>query len=111
MTAAPRLGKVAPENAPLPQLQDALLDPETLEQLLQDIQRCTVVKEVLLKGGALAMASEQSVPLAEASEALREGRVLGVQIRYWYDGADWWDTLMRTPKGIRLIRIEHRLEG
>jgi hypothetical protein len=109
MTATPRLGNVAPENTPLPQLQDALLDGETLEQLLQDIQHCTVVKEVLLKGGALAMASERSVPLAEAAEALREGRVLGVQIRYWHDGADWWDTLMRTPKGIRLIRIQHRL--
>jgi hypothetical protein len=108
MTASFRLGNVAPENAPLPQLQDAILEPETLEQLLQDIQRSTVVKEVLLKGGALAMASGQSVPLAEAMEALREGRALGVQIRYWYDGADWWDTLMRTPKGVRLIRIQHR---
>jgi len=111
MTAAPRLGNVNPENTPLPQLQDAILDPETLEQLFQDIQHSTVVKEVLLKGGALAMTSGQSVPLAEAMEALKEGRVLGVQLRYWYNGADWWDTLMRTPKGIRLIRIEHRLAG
>ncbi|HEX8441759.1 hypothetical protein [Archangium sp.] len=111
MTAALYLGKVAPDNTPLPQLQDALLDPDTLEQLVQDIQRCTVVKDVLLKGGALMMASERSVPLTEAAEALRQGRVLGVQIRYWYEGADWWDTLMRTPKGIRLIRIENRLQG
>jgi hypothetical protein len=99
----------APENLPLPQLQDALLDPETLERLFQDIQRCGVVQEVLLKDGAGAMASEKSVPLPEAMTALREGRVLGVQIRYWYDGATWWDTLMSTPRGVRLIRIEHRL--
>lgn len=99
----------APENLPLPQLQDTLLDPETLERLLQDIQRLGVVQEVLLKGGAAAMVSEKSVPLPEALAALREGRVLGVQIRYGYDGATWWDTLMNTPRGIRLIRIEHRL--
>jgi hypothetical protein len=109
MTAGLRLPNVQPENASLPQLQDAILDPETLEQLFQDIQRSTVVDEVQLKGGPMAMASGQPVPLDEARSALQEGRVLGVQIRYWYNGTHWWDTLMRTPKGIRLIRIEHRV--
>lgn len=109
MTAGLRLANVDPENTPLPALQDAILDPETLAQLFQDIHHCAVVDEVLLKGGSESMASGQSVPLDEALAALREGRVLGVQIRYWYNGANWWDTLMRTQKGIRLIRIEHRL--
>jgi hypothetical protein len=111
MTTGIRLANVTPENAALPQLQDAILDPMTLEQLFRDIQRCGVVDEVLLKGGAVLMASEKSVPLAEAEQALRENRVAGVQIRYWYDGANWWDTLMHTPRGVRLIRIEHRLGG
>jgi len=109
MTAGLRLGNVTPENTPLPQLQDTLLEPETLELLFQDIQRCAVVSEVQLKGGPMAMASGQSVPLDEARAALQEGRVLGVQIRYWFNGAHWWDTLLRTPQGIRLIRIEHRV--
>jgi peptidoglycan hydrolase-like protein with peptidoglycan-binding domain len=109
MTAGLRLANAHPENAALPQLQDAILDPETLAQLFQDIQRSTVVDEVQLKGGPMAMASGQSVPLDEARSALQEGRVLGVQIRYWYNGTHWWDTLMHTPKGIRLIRIEHRV--
>jgi hypothetical protein len=91
-------------------LQDALLDPEMLEQLLRDLQRCAVVQEVRLKGGAMAMTPEKPVPLPEALEALRTGRALGVQIRYWYDGSNWWDTLMNTPRGVRLIRIEHRLD-
>jgi hypothetical protein len=108
MTAGLRLANVHPENVTLPQLQDAILDPEMLEQLFQDIQRCTVVDEVQLKGGPMVMVSGQAVPLDEARSALHEGRVLGIQIRYWYNGAHWWDTLMRTPKGIRLIRIEHR---
>jgi hypothetical protein len=111
MTAGLRLANATLENTALPQLQDAILDPETLEQLFRDIQRCAVVDEVLLKGGALAMASEKSVQLVEAQDALRDKQVAGVQIRYWYDGANWWDTLMHTPRGVRLIRIEHRLEG
>ncbi|HYO70349.1 MAG TPA: hypothetical protein VEU33_30145 [Archangium sp.] len=108
MTTGLRLANVSPENAALPQLQDAILDPETLARLFQDIQRCAVVNEVLLKGSASLMASEKSVPLAEAELALQEKRVAGVQIRYWYEGANWWDTLMHTPRGVRLIRIEHR---
>ncbi|MCY1075670.1 hypothetical protein [Archangium lansingense] len=106
-----RLAKASPENITLPQLQDAILDAETLEQLFRDIQRCAVVDEVLLKGGAAVMASEKSVPLADAEQALREKQVAGVQIRYWYEGASWWDTLMHTPRGVRLIRIEHRSGG
>ena len=52
MTTGIRLANVSPENAALPQLQDAILDPETLTQLFRDIQRCAVVHEVLLKGSA-----------------------------------------------------------
>lgn len=106
-----RLANAIPENTSLPQLQDAILDMETLDQLFRDIRHCAVVEEVLLKGGPVSMASEKSVPLAEALEALRERRVVGVQLRYWYAGTNWWDTLMHTPRGIRLIRIEHKLEG
>lgn len=111
MTTGIRLTNASPESAALPPLQDAILDPETLEQLFRDIQRHAVVDEVLLKGGAALMASEKSVPLAEAEQALRERRVAGVQIRYRYEGANWWDTLMHTPQGVRLIRIEHRPGG
>ena len=58
---------VHPENVTLPQLQDAILDPEMLEQLFQDIQRCTVVDEVQLKGGPMVMVSGQAVGIAAAT--------------------------------------------
>jgi hypothetical protein len=95
----------------LPQLQESFLDEETLERLVRDIRELTTVDEVMLKGGAMAMTSGQSVPLPEAVELLRQGRVQGVQIRYRYDGSHWWDTLMRAPQGIRLIRIQHQRMG
>lgn len=101
----------APEPPPLPPLQDALLDSRTLEQLARDLQSFAQVDEVLLKGASTERTSGEAVALDEALEALRRGRVLGVQIRYRYQGSHWWDTLLRTPRGIRLVRIEHRLEG
>jgi hypothetical protein len=99
----------AHEELPLPELQESLLDEETLERLLRDIQEFTIVDEVLLKGGPLAMTSGPSLPLPEAVALLRQGRVLGVQVRYRHEGSRWWDTLLRAPQGVRLIRIEHPL--
>ena len=98
------------ENPPLPQLQESLLDAQTLEQLASDLRSLAQVEEVLLKGGAMAMTTGKAVSLSQALEALQQGRVLGVQVRYRYGGSGWWDTLLRTPHGIRLVRIEHRLD-
>jgi hypothetical protein len=109
MIAGIRLANAAPGSAGPLLPQEAILDPDTLAQLFRDIQQRAVVDEVLLKGDAALMACEKSVPLAEAERALREKQVVGVQIRYWYAGTNWWDTLVHTPRGVRLIRIEHRL--
>lgn len=95
----------------LPSLQEAVLDATTLARLVTDIQGLTVVDEVLLKGGAIARASTQRHSLADAVEALQQGHVLGVQVRYRYQGQCWWDTLLHTPQGIRLVRISHDVEA
>ena len=95
----------------LPSLQQAFLDAATLARLVSDIQGLTVVDEVLLKGGGASMASTQRRTLAEAVDALQRGQVLGVQVRYRYQGQAWWDTLLRAPRGIRLVRIAHALEA
>lgn len=99
------------DAAPLPSLQDAVLDAETLARLVSDIQGLAVVDEVLLKGGGASMASTQRRTLAEAVDALQRGQVLGVQVRYRYQGQAWWDTLLRAPQGIRLVRIAHDLDA
>ena len=95
----------------LPSLQQAVLDAATLARLVSDIQGLTEVDEVLLKGGSSAMASTQRRTLADAVDALQQGHVLGVQVRYRYQGQAWWDTLLRAPQGIRLVRIAHDLEA
>jgi hypothetical protein len=91
---------------PLPALQDALLDADTLEALFHDLAGLVEIEEILLKGEPRSHALERPVSLEEARAALKQGAVLGAQIRYRYQGSAWWDTLLRTPQGIRLVRIQ-----
>lgn len=100
-----------PDSGALPQLQQAELDAETLARLVSDIQALTEVDEVLLKGGSTAIASTQRLSLADAVEALQRGQTQGVQVRYRYQGGRWWDTLLRSPQGIRLVRIGHDVDA
>jgi hypothetical protein len=90
----------------LPPVQDALLDSERLFSLFRDLSELVEIDEILLKGGPQSRAVEQRLSLEEARAALEQGRVLGVQIRYRYQGSPWWDTLLRTPHGIRIVRIQ-----
>ncbi|MCO4746967.1 MAG: hypothetical protein KC912_19370 [Proteobacteria bacterium] len=89
----------------LPELQDTMLDAGTLQQLVHDLTTCTTVLDVLLKGGPMARTDAKRVSLADAVDQLQAGAVFGVQVRYRWEEAEWRDTLMRTPGGIRLVRM------
>lgn len=90
----------------LPALQQAALDPATLDQLFADLAACTHVLAVVPRHAARTMVIEQSIPLAAAQAALRSGALRGVQIRYRYHDREWNDTLLPTPDGgARLVRI------
>ncbi|MCB9561948.1 MAG: hypothetical protein H6709_13620 [Kofleriaceae bacterium] len=95
----------------LPPIHEALLDAATLGQLFLDVATVTEVLGVSIKGGprtrAEDAAGEPRAQLARAHELLDAGVVAGVQLRYRHDGRQWWDTLMRAPGGVRLIRVCH----
>lgn len=99
------------DEIPLPPLQEAVLDEATLDQLFFDIAEGAEVVSVSLKGGATARAGDLQRAgsgggeLALARRALGDGTALGVQIRYRFAGSEWWDTLLRIPAGVRLVRI------
>lgn len=103
---------IGPEIA-LPPLQEAVIDEATLDQLFFDIAEVAELVSVSLKGGATARAGDLSRAgsggdeLALARRALSDGTALGVQIRYRFAGSEWWDTLLRTPSGVRLVRVRH----
>lgn len=93
-------------NQPLPELHDAVLDRATLHQLALDLESCARVLDVRTKGGRTARADAAPVDLREALAALESGGVFAVQVRYLYEGAEWRDTLMRAPAGVRLVRMQ-----
>ena len=51
--------------------------------------------------------TQQQLTLADARRLLEARAVRGLQLRYRYDNADWWDTLMVLPDGFRLVRLGH----
>jgi hypothetical protein len=105
--ASPAQAEGAEEELKLPELQDALLDEKTVDRLFFDVKHAAELIGVAFKGGSQERASATAAgdALDQAREALRAESVLGVQLRYRHRGREWWDTLLRTPAGIRLVRI------
>ena len=93
-------------DVPLSDLQDAILDRDTYRQLLFDIETQARLIELRVKGGATTPAGAEVKDLAEACALLENGKALGIQLRYEWRGRQWWDTLFRTPHGMRLVRIQ-----
>lgn len=95
----------------LPDLQQSILDREALEQLVVDIKSLTEVIEVIPKGKVDGYVAEPGttggLDLDLARDLLLAGQIHGLQIRYIHDGAQWWDTLLRVPEGIKIVRIRH----
>ena len=99
-----------PEDLKLPPLQQSALDPDTLAQLFVDLATCTEILEIIPKAMAQGYVPESSVlGLDEAKQMLLTGAVRGLQIRYRYEGCQWWDTLLPDPAsgGFRIVRIQH----
>ena len=92
----------------LPDLNQATLDWAGVEALLRDIAGCAQVTEIIPKAAAQGYVTDGvTLSLVDARRLLEERAVRGLQIRYRYDRADWWDTLMVLPEGWRLVRIQH----
>jgi len=92
----------------LPDLNQAMLDWPGLDQLLRDIELCTQITEILPKLAPQGYVPEnESLTLAEGRELLQQRTVRGMQFRYRYEDADWWDTIMIIGDQYRLVRIRH----
>jgi len=89
----------------LPQLQQVEVDDTLLDALVTDLTALTEILCVMPKAGA-GRVVPKTMPLAEGVQMLRENNLRGLQVRYRYEGDEWWDTLMQTPNGLRLTRIK-----
>lgn len=85
---------------------EAMLDPATLQRLFIDLDGAAEVLAVLAKGGGTTRAHGGTMTLEEGRQLFMSNKIKGLQIRYRYEGAEWWDTLMHTPEGVRIVRIE-----
>jgi hypothetical protein len=91
----------------LPELYDTLLDREALLQLTTDIETCGELLGVSLRRGARQHGDHAPVALRDAVMQVLDGSAAGLQLRYLHQGRQWWDTVLRTPDGFRLVRIDH----
>lgn len=95
------------ERGDLPDLNDVILDEPTLLQLFEDIRALGQILGVNARGhGARRRASDENIAFDAAKELFLTQAVNGLQIRYIFEGQEWWDTLMHTPEGVRLVRIQ-----
>ncbi|MFO0739660.1 MAG: hypothetical protein U0270_27425 [Labilithrix sp.] len=97
------MSEPTPSLAPL---QIADLDGDKLAELFTDVDALGERVEVVLKRGPARVESHDNTSLASAMQLLTQGRVQGVQLRYRYRGVEWWDTVMRTSDGYRLVRMQ-----
>jgi hypothetical protein len=92
----------------LPVLHTTVLNTAQVETLLRDIEACTELVDILPKYAAQGHVPDRAgVTLAEARTLLASRAVRGLQLRYRYEGADWWDTLMLAGDRYRVVRIRH----
>ena len=95
----------------LPDLQQAELDADTIHALFRDIGTLTRVLEIIPKTSARSMVPESAsnLTLNTAADALLNGSVRGVQVRYEFQGSQWWDSILVLPQAdkFRLVRIQH----
>jgi hypothetical protein len=96
------------DGSALPELQQAILDRATVDQLFKDIEHCTEVLEVIPKFSKHGYVNTASLGLEQGRQLLERGELRALQLRYRYAGSEWWDTLMAAPGGLRLVRIQHQ---
>lgn len=89
-------------DAPLPDLDDGLLDDAGLDALLTDLSALAEGIDVRVK-----VTPGHSAPgtLPDAVAALRDGTARAMQVSYRYRGQAWIDTVMRAPEGWRVVRF------
>lgn len=103
-------------DAPLPTLQETVLEGQAIDAWLDDVRDHAALHTIVFRGGRfsdepLAVTPEDApARLREAGELLRRGA--SVQLRYAFEDSEWWDTLMPLEPGrVRLVRIDRGTLG
>lgn len=96
------------ETPPLPELHEAEVGVDTVEDLFRDVALEAELLDVLVKGAARSHAGEGPVDLARAEHLLLSGAIRGVQLRYRHRGEEWWDTILALGDRYRVVRMRQQ---
>ena len=94
------------DSPDLPLLHQADLDAALLEAYFEDLRGHAEIIGVTVKAASEEYAGARDVGLDQGQALITSGAVRGLQIRYVFDGQEWWDTLIRLPSAVRLVRIQ-----
>ncbi|MGJ8649713.1 MAG: hypothetical protein ACSHX4_05090 [Opitutaceae bacterium] len=97
-------------ETPLPELHQTVLTPDHLNALFNDLESCTEILLVMPKA-APGYVGIKEVSLEEGKTLLVNGSLRGLQIRYQYQGAEWWDTLINRDGQIHITRIQQNFQN
>lgn len=95
---------------PLPELHQTVLTPDQLNALFNDLESCAEILFVMPKT-APGYVGIKEVSLQEGQQLLVNGSLRGLQIRYKYQGEEWWDTLINRDGQIHITRIQQNFQN
>jgi hypothetical protein len=90
---------------PMPDTWNGLISEETFHQFIADLGQYAQAVSVREKCHPTKLARDGTSDLATAQKHLLDGSAFSIQVRYFFDGEAWCDTLFQTIDGIRLVRM------
>lgn len=94
----------------LPPVFDIVLDDDKVAALIFDVRHAAELIAVNTRDTAGKIQAYSQSPgdaLDAAFLDFRDRKAAAMQLRYRFHNEEWWDTLLRTPDGVRLVRISH----
>jgi hypothetical protein len=88
-----------------PPIHEGSLTRAQLDDYRRDLEALSRVLAVLPKRGARSYAAGEQPSLADGLRLLADGQLRGLQVRYLFDGQEWWDTLLATGETVRIVRV------
>lgn len=98
------------EPVTVPPLYQAQLDATQLAALLADLRALAPNARASIREPSAQRASPGSLSLDDALARWSPREGASLQLRYRYEGLEWFDTLTRTGHGARLVRVGHALD-